>query len=297
MTVNFAVPLRVALEVSTAGRPGVVRHRIGSETWRILAPESANEDLTAAVCFHFAPTGGLDVTVGQQAPIGSGLGGSSSYGIALVTALSQCLATDLTDDEKVRLVRDFEAIILGAPTGVQDHWAAVCGGATAIHHGPGGPRIESLEVDASWIKPRLSVFFTGIVHHSGQVNWQVFRRRLEGESLTEKAFLEITGAATQCRQALLDSDGEGLATAVLREWRARKRLAPEVCPEEIEDLERVAVAAGANAFKACGAGGGGSVLVLHEPDAGKDVRRALMEALPQGRLFESGIDTEGSRVD
>jgi len=83
---------------------------------------------------------------------------------------------------------------------------------------------------------------------------------------------------------------------VAAEWAARKRLAPEVCPPELEEIERAALDAGALAVKACGAGGGGSLLLWHPPGAEQRLSAALQTAAPAGRVLATGIATQGCRV-
>ena len=201
------------------------------------------------------------------------------------------------DRALVALLRDLEARVMGVPTGVQDHWAAARGGVLAVHIEPGGESIEDISVSTDWLGERASVFFTGITHHSGMVNWQVIRRRLEGDQTTIKALAEIADAATSCRRALMAGDEAGCGAAIAAEWQARKRLAPEVCPDELERLEKVAIDAGATAVKACGAGGGGSLLLWHPPAARGDLEKALSTAAPDGEMLPAGVVERGCQVD
>jgi D-glycero-alpha-D-manno-heptose-7-phosphate kinase len=196
----------------------------------------------------------------------------------------------------VALIRDLEARILGVPTGEQDHWAAVRGGVLAIHLEAGGNRIERLDVALDWLAERASVFFSGIRHRSGMVNWQVLRRRLDGERETTEAFSEIAAAARGCRESLLAHDEEAVAESLRREWAARRRLAPEVCPPELEHLLQTALEHGAVAAKACGAGGGGSVLLWHPAGAREGVVASLEAASDGGRLIAAGGFDPGCRV-
>jgi D-glycero-alpha-D-manno-heptose-7-phosphate kinase len=203
----------------------------------------------------------------------------------------------MPDDRLVAVLRDLEARVLRAPTGVQDYWSAITGGVTAIHLEPGGERVERIEVEPSWISDRITVFDTGIAHHSGMVNWQVIRRRLEGASATAEALEAIARAAAECRSALLSRDGDGVGRAIEAEWAHRQQLAPEVCPPELLEIERAVMAAGALAFKACGAGGGGSVIVWHGPGARAGIRSALERSAPAGRIVATEIVTAGCRVE
>jgi len=228
--------------------------------------------------------------------MGSGLGGSSAYAVALIRGVAALEGEDLDDVAVVRLARDLEARVLQAPTGTQDHWAAVRGGCLALHLEAGGDRLEALAVDPVWLAAHLTVFFTGIVHHSGMVNWQVVRRRIEGEASTTAGLEEISRAASRCRRALLDGDRAGVAEAVNREWEARRRLAPEVCPPELVEVEAAARDAGALAFKACGAGGGGSVLLWHREVDRPVLVEAMRSAAPDGIAFPPGISETGCLV-
>ena len=296
ITVNAALPVKVVLDLSDDAPEGVVEHRIPGGPWRTLGFRDTSTDLTAAICFHLAPHGGLRVDVLEQAPMGSGLGGSSTYGVALARASAEITGQVLTDDQVVRLIQNLEARLLGTLTGCQDHWAAVRGGIQALHLGPGGNRLERLDVDQAWLESRITVFFTGITHHSGMVNWQVIRRRLEGDPTTTQALQAITEAAGLCRQALLSAKTDAVTGALQHEWAARQRLAPEICPPELTHLESEAMNAGALAFKACGAGGGGSILIWHEPDVADSVAEALQIAAPDGILFPRGIASEGCTI-
>ena len=297
VTVNLAVPVIVDLLVTDDAPKGVVEHSVdGAGPPTVLTPDDAGRDLTAAVAFHFRPEGGMRVSVKQQAPVGSGLGGSSAYGVALAKASAALSDLVPEDPELVRLVQNLEARILETPTGCQDHWGAVRGGVLALNLEADGDRVESLDVSTGWVGERFTVFFTGITHHSGMVNWQVIRRRLDRDGATIHAFDEIAAAARSCRRSLLAADESGVARALRREWSSRKRLAPEVCPDELQHIEQAAMAAGAAAFKACGAGGGGSILVWHEPEQRAAVEAALVRAAPNGRTLPRGVADLGCSV-
>ncbi len=296
LTCNIAVPVMVELEVLDGGHPGVVNHQVGNSPPQALDISAAMSDLTAAIAFHLRPEGGLAVRVLRQAPLCSGLGGSSAYGVALVRAIAALDGHALEDKAVVHLVRDFEARVLQVATGTQDHWAAVLGGAIALHLEPGGERVERLDVDPAWLADRLTLFFTGMTHHSGFVNWQVIRRRMDRDPYTTDRLQAIAEAAIQCRSALCIGDGAGVRNALTAEWTARKELAPEVCPPELRAIERAAISGGAGAFKACGAGGGGSILVWHSPGKADDVGRALLAAAPDGRLFPRGMACQGCEI-
>jgi D-glycero-alpha-D-manno-heptose-7-phosphate kinase len=296
VTVNAAIPVQVRLEIEPGPPEGELHHRVGDGPVTVLGQGDAGRDLSAAVVFAVRPEGGVAVRVLSQAGIGSGLGGSSAYAVALGRGVLALNGRAMADEELVRLARDLEARTLGTATGVQDHWPAIRGGVLAVHHVPGGARVEELAVDAGWIGPRLTVFDTGISHHSGMVNWQVIRRRLDGDPGATESLQAIADAARSCRAALLDRDDDRVGEAIAAEWAARRRLAPQVCPPELHAIEEAVVAAGVHACKACGAGGGGSMLLWHAPEARERVVAAALNAAPAGRVVATGMTATGCRL-
>jgi D-glycero-alpha-D-manno-heptose-7-phosphate kinase len=296
VTVNAAIPVMVKMDVDLMAPEGEVWHAIGDAEWMRLDESVATTDLSAAIAFAIRRVGGVRVRVHSQASLGSGLGGSSAYAVALARGILTALGEEMVDERLVLLARDLEARVLTVPTGLQDHWASVHGGVLAIHHEPGGERIERLQVEPEWVGERLTIFDTGISHHSGMVNWQVIRRRLDRDSDTIAALEAIAEAARRCRTELIGGNEDGVGRAIAAEWSARKRLAPEVCPPELESIVDAGLAAGSSAIKACGAGGGGSVLVWHPPEARKAISSALNAATPNGRVVATGVAKIGCRV-
>jgi len=296
VTVNIALPVEVELAVDLSGEPGSVLHTSPAGEVRRFSPAQAMTDLTAAVAFSVVPQGGVRIRVKTQAPFRSGIGGSSSYGIALVRALIELVDRTLTEEQMVALIRDLEARVLGVPTGEQDHWAAVRGGVLAIHVEAGGNTVEGLDVSPAWLSERMTVFFSGIRHRSGMVNWQVVRRRLDGDAATTRAFDDIAAAARECRAGLLSQDEEAVAAAIRREWKARRLLAPDVSTVELDELTGLARDNGATAVKGCGAGGGGSIVVWHPVGVRPAIVSGLEYASTGGRVLATCAAAEGVRL-
>ncbi len=296
ITVNAAIETGVRLRVTPGGAApgGILFSAPGSAPAR-LGPADAGTHLAAAVGFHLVPGGGLACEVLEQPPVGSGLGASSAFAVALARACLAVVGRRLRPAALVALLRDLEARVLGTPTGTQDYWAALAGGVLGIHYRPGGEVLERLAVSRSWLGARLLVVYTGVSHHSGMVNWEVVRARVDGEARTAAALDAISAAARRCRAALLDADAAGVGRAVAAEWSARRTLAPEVSNPQLESILEAGRAAGALAGKACGAGGGGSVLFWVEPGGAEAVATAAVAAAPPGaRVLPSGIAARGA---
>ena len=69
------------------------------------------------------------------------------------------------------------------------------------------------------------------------------------------------------RSALEKSDWKEVSKLLRTEWDHRRTNAPGITTEVIDHLIAVTRKAGSTAAKVCGAGGGGCVVFLVEPDA------------------------------
>ena len=298
MTVNVALRRGLHLHIRPhAARKGAIQFSGPDRALVSLAPTDASRNLVAAVGFHFVPAGGFAVEVLEQPPVGSGLGGSSALAVALARGCLRLTGRRVGAARLVAELRDLEAQVLSAPTGVQDYLAAMHGGALAIHLEPGGERTELLPLDPRWLQARLLVVYSGIAHLSGMVNWEVYRARVDGDTRVSAALEAIASAARACREALLARDEEAVGEAIAEEWRARRALAPAVTSGALEAILAAGCDAGSWAAKACGAGGGGSVLFWLPPQRRDAVRAAALAAAAPGAVEVGvGVALAGARA-
>jgi len=109
-----------------------------------------------------------------------------------------------------------------------------------------------------------------------------------------QAFDGIRDAALGMRSALEQHDWPAVGSHLAREWEHRKRLASGVTTPEIEALFDRARSAGARAGKVCGAGGGGCIFCLVEPDTHAAVTDALAAGGATPLKFK--IESDGVRM-
>ncbi len=274
-TVNLAIDLAVEAGFRRRSAGYVVRQgasRIEEDSVAALCrqPEGA---LVGQVLTQL-DTGPVEVELLSNSPRGGGLGASSALMIVLIAAGEALLGHEPSSPSaRAALARDLEARMMSLPTGVQDHYPAMHGGALEITYAPGGERVRALDVDLAALGECLIVAYTGSSHFSAGANWSVVRRRLDGEAEIVALFERIAEAATEVAEAIEAADFERVGAAMAREWSARSRLSEEVSTPKIETLLNQAAALGAWGGKACGAGGGGSIAVLAPPR-----NRAAIEA-------------------
>lgn len=267
-TVNVALDLavEVRLELRSAGARSFAvlqdGERLEKGTLAELAAAPGGALVAAVALVEDLPP--CVVEIASASPRGGGLGASSALAVALLAAaeVQRHGALSRSAAERAAVARDIEARLMGLPTGLQDHFPAQLGGVLEIAHEPGGERVTSLQVDLEGLGEHLLIGFTGQSHFSAGANWLVVRRRLEADPAIVEQLGAIAAVASRMPPALLAADWAAVGALVGAEWAARRQLSQEISTPAIEALLSTARELGAWGGKACGAGGGGSVLVL-----------------------------------
>jgi D-glycero-alpha-D-manno-heptose-7-phosphate kinase len=277
-TINAALSIRAHCRLSSRGdeRVRMVSEDTGEEV-EVEDPGKLDGErlpLIARLVRHFGARG-VDVHTRSDSPVGAGIAGSSAMAVALAGALAAWSGRNLADDELLTLVMNIEAQVIRVPTGVQDYRPALHGGVSAVQLGVTGVERVALTVAAEDLEQRLVVAYTGASRQSGINNWEVMMRRINDDRVTAESFDGIRDAAAGVRTALEHRQWRDLAGHLNAEWEHRKRLAPTVTTPAIDVLLAAAKGAGATAGKVCGAGGGGCLFCLTEPDQREAVAAAL----------------------
>lgn len=303
LTVNLGIDIGSRAEVETRDDGRIVLRSADldhTETYDELAQVQLGGtlDLLARAVRFYAPPVGVTVTTKNDAPKGSGLGASSALLMALSGALARVAGTSPSLEHIIDWGANLEAQNIAIPTGKQDYYGAVYGGASAIWFELRGNRRESLDDGSGFLdtlEQHIVLSFTGISHFSGTNNWAMVKRYIDRTGDTVDRLREIKRTAFAMRDALLARDMGRVAGVLDREWAQRKGLADGVTTPEIEAMVAAAKAAGAYASKICGAGGGGCMVTLAPPDRREAVIAALQGA--GARHLPCGLRRDGLRVE
>jgi D-glycero-alpha-D-manno-heptose-7-phosphate kinase len=223
----------------------------------------------------FAPEGGFEVETHSESPAGAGISGSSALMIATTAALARYTGKKL-DREQIRVIaQNVEAQLIKVPTGCQDYYPALYGGVSAIHLDPDGIHHTAVRVAPEDLDRRFVLVYTGAPRKSGINNWEVFKKHIDGDKKIFHNFERIGEIARDMHHALSMADWKLVAKLIREEWKLRKTNAPKISTPMIEKLIGVAMRQGAVAAKVCGAGGGGCVVFLTEPENKEHVSAAL----------------------
>src|SRR5262249_6002901 len=201
------------------------------------------------------------------------------------------------EPEQIRVIaQNVEAQLIRVPTGCQDYYPALHGGVSAIKLEPDGIHHHAIALDPADLDRRFVLAYTGAPRQSGINNWKVFQAHIRGERRIIRNFDRIAEIACAMHQALRATDWSEVTRLLREEWKLRKTNAPRITTPLIEKLISAARRNGALAAKVCGAGGGGCVVFLCEPEARERVASAVGEnggQVVQAKVARTGLSVSG----
>lgn len=280
-TVNVAISRFAECEIESIDEP-VIEVTLDDEDYhqRYVSVRDMSQDarmaLLATALEHFRLTG-IRIRIRSAVARGSGLGGSSAMTVAVIAALAEIAETPVEPDLLIDLVRDLETRLIGVPAGVQDYFPAVYGGLETIRLNPGRIERQVIPVPLELLASHLVIHHSGTSHFSGTNNWEIYRKVIDGNKRIRSRLARIASAAVAMESALVAGDFVAAGAALAEEWKHRSQLGKEVSTPEIDQILHVATRAGAWGGKVCGAGGGGAVVLIVDPERRQEVIDALQE--------------------
>jgi D-glycero-alpha-D-manno-heptose-7-phosphate kinase len=304
-----AVTLNAA--ISRYAQCVIETHPVGDERIKLVSLDTNREEsfssfaklekvkrfrlpLLAEIVKFFKPSGGFTLTTNSEAPAGAGIGGSSAMAVAICAALDRYTGAGKGKVDWIHISRDAEGIVIRVPTGTQDHYPPAFGGVCAVELTPGGERRIELRVNIDELQRRLVVCYTGKPRQSGINNWEVFKAHIDGKKSVRNNIEKISQIAQKMRVALESANWKETGRLMHDEWMFRRRNLPTISTKTIDRIIDSSRRKGALAGKVCGAGGGGCLVLLIEPDARERVENAVVEA--GGQLLPMFIDRQGVTV-
>jgi D-glycero-alpha-D-manno-heptose-7-phosphate kinase len=248
--------------------------------------------------YHGGQPLALRITTYSEAPPGSGLGSSSALVVSLVAAFDELLSLSLGEYDIASLAYRIERVDAKLHGGRQDQYAAAFGGFNYMEFYEGervivNPlRIKSAVINE--LEARLVLCFTGVSRESAAIISEQSRNVEKGAQKSIDATHALKAEARAMKEALLKGDFDHLAATLRQGWLNKKAIATGVTNARIDDVFETALAAGAVAGKVSGAGGGGFMMLLADPEK----KRALIDALEAKdcRVESCTFTKEGARA-
>ncbi len=211
---------------------------------------------------------GVTISLTSGSPPGAGLGGSSAMGVTLMSALNDWKKIGMSREEMIKAVNALEGKMLNCgPAGYQDYYPALYGGVLALL-----PKARKIEVDQLYseelkhvLEDGMTLVFSGENRLSGINNWEVYKRFFDKDKNVISGLTQIAKLSQETYLAIKNRNYQDICEFVVREGEARERLFPGIITDRMRklvgDIRGDGISVG---MKACGAGGGGCFLLVHE---------------------------------
>jgi len=212
----------------------------------------------------------VELTTHCDAPVGSGLGASSTVVVVMIRAFAELLNLPLDNYAIAQMAHKIERVDCGLQGGRQDQYAATFGGFNFMEFYDNDRAVINTLRLKNWIiyelEASLLLFYTGISRESATIIADQSQNILLGQDDALDAMHTMRREAIQMKECILKGDFRGMIQCMHEGWASKKRSARTVSNPQIDEIFDAAMAAGALAGKISGAGGGGFIIFFVPPE-------------------------------
>lgn len=240
----------------------------------------------------------LELSTFCDAPVGSGLGSSSTLVVVMICAFAELLNLPLDDYNIASLAYKIERVDCGLQGGRQDQYSATFGGFNFMEFYANNHVIINPLRIKEWVvcelEASLVLFYTGVSRESANIIADQSENMKTGDGYAIDAMHGIKREALTMKECLLRGNFDGIVASMREGWENKKRSAKTVSNPLIDEIYKSAVSAGALAGKVSGAGGGGFMMFFVPPDKRMNVIRTLKGF--EGQVSNCHFTSNGAQV-
>ncbi|MGY9005582.1 MAG: GHMP family kinase ATP-binding protein [Alphaproteobacteria bacterium] len=271
------------------------KHRIVYSKLELVQKVSEIEHpAVRAILSELEVGGGVEIHHDADLPARSGLGSSSSFSVGLLHDIHASRGQMVTKRALCEEAMKIEQKVLNECVGCQDQIWAAYGGLNRIDFRQDGsfsvsPLVMGME-RRDELTGSIMLFFTGFSRFASEVAKEQIaeidgsiNERHKMHELVDEAFSIISGKTFSIPE---------LGALLHESWTLKKHFSKNVSNEKIDEIYDAACSAGALGGKLLGAGGGGFIIFVVEPEKQAQVRERLKNLV----YVDFGIDNDGSKI-
>jgi D-glycero-alpha-D-manno-heptose-7-phosphate kinase len=273
--------------------PGQLRVKY-SETETVNTIDELKHPLLREAMRKAGVKSGIEISSIADIPSGTGMGSSSSFTVGLLHCLYAVKRQYVTHEQLAREACQIEIEILGEPIGKQDQYAAAFGGLNIIHfNADGNVIVEPLYIKNEVyrnLQQNLLMFYVGNQRKASDI----LSEQKKNVSQEDKFNIlkSMVGLVDDLRNSLYSGELESFGKILHENWILKQKLASQISNNQIDDIYKAGINAGATGGKLLGAGGGGFMLFY----CNKSRQQKLLDAMKPLEKFDFAFDREGSKV-
>ena len=219
---------------------------------------------------------------------GTGLGSSSTFLVALLHALHSYKGEFVSAEELAREAVRVEREILKEEGGKQDQYIAAYGGTNLMKFRNDGSveMVNAVSHDSNLkkIEESLLLLYTNRERSSTEIH----RDQIENSSEKMNVYDEMKKLADETLRAICDGDIDALGELMHMNWMMKRSLSSRISDGWIDEKYERALKLGAKGGKLVGAGGGGFLLLVAEPEKHVNIAKELGLRKVDFRFSQSG---------
>lgn len=236
----------------------------------------------------------LRLSLHSDAPVGTGLGSSSTMAVALVGAFQRYLRQSWTAYEVAELAYRIERQELRLKGGRQDMYAAAFGGFNFMEFDSQRTIVTPLKISsevANELAYRLLLCYTGTSHYSDDIIQRQQASYAHKEGATVRALDATKALAIDMKNELLRGNIDAMGRLLDEGWQLKKQFTEGISNPHIDAFYERARAAGALGGKLVGSGGGGYILLFCDFARRAEVAKAVQAS--GGTVTDFSLETAG----
>ena len=265
---------------------------------QVSSPDQVQHDLVRPALKLLDLNGSLEIVSMADIPAGTGLGSSSTYLIALLTALHELKREKVPTQVVAEQACHVEMDLAGHPAGKQDHYLAAFGGITCLDiETDGQVHVSPLNISITAVdefRNNVLLFYTGILRQSADVLEAQQKDTQRGDATVVNSLHRTKELGYRVKEALEQGDLERFGLLLHEHWENKKRRSDKISNPQIDRWYDIARENGAIGGKIMGAGGGGFFAFYCSNNHKAQLRKVL--ATEGLREMPYDFDFEGAKV-
>ena len=241
---------------------------------------------------------GLEITSIADVPSdGTGLGSSSAFTVALLLGLHRLMGNNITKYELASQACEVEIDMARSPIGRQDQFASAFGGLNEFTFSNDEVVVKKLMGNFIKVEDRMIqtlnshlLFFYFKAPRNAN---EILRKQgnlLESNNQSVESTIQLADLALSARNAILNGDLTSLGHYITQGWSLKCQLNGDIDNPKILDILDFAKGPKVIGAKLMGAGGGGFLAIMAEPENHEYIRRRLESRYP---YFPIRLETVG----
>ena len=210
------------------------------------------------------PSTGFCLSTFVDAPVGSGLGTSSTLVVAIIGAFAEMLKLPLGEYDIAHYAYEIERLDLKLAGGRQDQYAATFGGVNFMEFYDNDKVIVNpLRIKQEYLNElenNLVLFYTSTSRESASIIIEQQKNVVQKNEKSIEAMHQLKEQAHMMKEALLEGRLHEIGEILEYGFLQKRNMAHNISNERIEEIYGAAKQSGASGGKISGAGGGGFII-------------------------------------